>query len=218
MRLATICVGRPAFLRDGQELVRTAIRKGPVSGPVRVGRTNLEGDAQADLDNHGGEHMAVYAYPAEHYAAWRGELARDDLAHGRFGENLTVEDLDEARTFLGDRWRIGSAAFAVTQPRVPCFKLAICMGDPGFVKRFSRSLRTGCYLRVLQEGTIEAGDAVELEARGDPRVTIRDLFEALILKKGRDGAGVLAYALESEHLSPAWRVAIRERLDRRLGP
>lgn len=218
MRLATVSVGLPAFVRDGPELVRTAIVKQPVAGPVAVRRLGLQGDGQADPENHGGEFMAVYAYSADHYAAWRDELARDDFAHGRFGENLTVEGLDEARAFLGDRWRIGSAAFAVTQPRVPCFKLGIRMGDPGFVKRFGRSLRTGCYLRVLHEGTIEAGDAVELEARGDPRVTIRDLFEALILKKGHDGAGVLACALESEHLSPAWRGAIRERLDRRLGP
>lgn len=216
MRLATISVGRPAFVRDGPELVRTGIFKQPVAGPVRASRLGLDGDGQADLEEHGGEFMAAYAYSADHYSAWRTELQRDDLAHGHFGENLSVEGLAEANTFLGDRWQIGGALFAVAQPRVPCFKLGLRFGDPGIVKRFTRSLRCGCYLRVLREGSIMAGDMVELVERGDPRVPIDRLFEAMTLKKGRDGAGVLERALESADLSPAWRAAIRERLDRPL--
>lgn len=213
MRLATICVGRPAFVRDGPELVRTGIFKAAVAGPLRASRLGLEGDGQADLEEHGGEFMAAYAYSADHYATWRAELGRDDLAHGHFGENLVVEGLLEADTFLGDRWQVGSTLFAVTQPRVPCFKLGLRFGDPGIVKRFTRSLRCGCYLRVLREGTIAAGDAVERVTRGDERVPIDRLFEAMTLKKGHDGAAVLQRALESADLSPAWRAAIRERLD-----
>lgn len=218
MRLATICVARPTLVRDGTELVKTAIFKRPVAGPVRVGRTNLKGNGQADLENHGGEHMAVYAYSADHYPSWREELGRDDLEHGGFGENLTIEGLAESRAFLGDQWRIGSAAFAITQPRVPCFKLGIRMADPGIVKRFTRSLRSGCYLMVLQEGTIAAGDPVEVIARGKGEVRIDRLFEALMLKKAPDGAELLARALGETSLSPAWRSAIRERLGRTLGP
>lgn len=213
MRLATTCVGRPAFVRDGPELVRTGIFKQPVAGAVRASRLGLDGDGQADLEEHGGEFMAIYAYPADHYPAWRAELQRDDLAHGHFGENFTIEGFAEGATFLGDRWQVGSALFAVTQPRVPCFKLGIRLGDPGIVKRFTRSLRSGCYLRVLREGVVEAGDPVELVERGDARVPIDRLFEAMTLKKGRDGADILEHALESADLSPAWRAAIRERLD-----
>ena len=218
MRVVTVCVAEPAFVRDGAELVRTGIFKTPAHGPVRAGRLGLEGDGQADLDNHGGEFMAVYAYAANHYAAWRAELGRDDLAHGQFGENLSVEGLAEARVCLGERWRIGSVELAVTQPRVPCFKLGLRMGDPGFVRRFSQSRRTGCYLRVLQEGSLQAGDPVTRLAPGDPDVPIDRLFAALMLDKGREGASLLARALENEHLSPAWRAAIRERLGRPLAP
>lgn len=218
MRLATVCVGEPAFMRDGTELVRTGICKTPALGPVRAGRLGLEGDGQADPDNHGGEFMAVYAYSADHYANWRAELGRDDLAHGQFGENLAIEGLAEARVCLGERWRIGSVELAVTQPRVPCFKLGLRMGDPAFVLRFSQSQRTGCYLRVLQEGSLQAGDPVTRIAPGDPEVPIDRLFAALMLEKGRAGAGLLARALENEHLSPAWRAAIRERLGRQLAP
>lgn len=218
MRLATLSVGLPALVRDGEEWVRTGIRKAPVTGRVRATQLGLEGDGQADLENHGGEFKAVYAYSADHYPTWRAELGREELGHGHFGENLTLEGLQESSTFLGDVWRIGSAHFAVTQPRVPCFKLGLRFGDPGIVKRFSLSKRTGCYLRVLEEGVIEAGATVEVLERGDDRVPIDRLYAALMLDKGRAGREVLAAALENRHLAPAWRSSIRERLDRRLGP
>lgn len=218
MRLATLCVGLPALVRDGDEWVRTGIRKLPVTGAVRATRLGLEGDGQADLENHGGEFKAVYAYSADHYPTWRAELGRDDLVHGHFGENLTLEGLQESSTFLGDVWRIGGTQLAVTQPRVPCFKLGLRFGDPGMVKRFSQSRRTGCYLRVLQEGFIEAGAPVEPLERGDARVPIDRLYAALMLDKGGGGREILAAALENRHLAPTWRSSIRERLDRRLGP
>lgn len=212
MKLVSVNVSRPVDIRDGKDLVRTAIFKKPVAGPVAVGRFNLEGDGQADLENHGGEHMAVYAYSLDHYAYFRQALGRDELPHGQFGENLTIEGLDEAQSFLGDRLAIGSAEFAVTQPRVPCYKLGLRFGDPTVPKLFSRSLRTGFYLRVLREGTLQAGDAVEVLERGAGEVRIDQLYEALIRPKGRDMSAILARALESEHLSPAWRAAIHERL------
>jgi MOSC domain-containing protein YiiM len=213
MRLATICVAQPAIVRDGKEMVRTGIFKQPAAGPVRVGRFNLDGDGQADLENHGGEHKAVYAYSADHYPWWRETLGREDLAHGHFGENLTIEGLDESAAFLGDHWRIGTARFALTQPRVPCFKLGLRFGDAKMPKAFARSLRTGCYLKVVEEGMIEPGDEVTLMQRGRHAIRIDRLFEALILTKSGDPAGILAHALEVEELSPEWRAPIRERLD-----
>ena len=123
-----------------------------MAGRVLARRLSLEGDWQADLRSHGGLNKAVYAYPLEHYARWSEELGRDNLRPGQFGENLTVEGLTEDAARLGDVFRVGGALLQVTQPRYPCFKLGIKMGDPLFPRRFLASGRTGFYLRVLEEG------------------------------------------------------------------
>lgn len=212
MKVVSVNVSRPTDVRTGKDLVRTAIFKKPVSGPVSVGRFNLEGDGQADLENHGGEHKAVYAYSLDHYAYFREALGREEMPYGQFGENLTIEGLDETQSFLGDRLRIGGAEFAITQPRVPCFKLGIRFGDPTVPKLFSRSLRTGYYLKVLREGMVQAGDEVEVLERGRGEVRIDQLYEGLIRPKGKDFTGVLARALEVAELAPEWRAGIHERL------
>lgn len=214
MKLVSVNVSRPAEIRNGNDLVRTAIFKQPVTGPVAVGKYNLDGDGQADLENHGGEHMAVYAYSLEHYRYFRDALGRDEMPFGQFGENLTVSGLDETRSYVGDHLRIGSAEFAITQPRVPCFKLGLRFGDPRVPKLFSRSLRTGFYLKVLRGGFVQVGDDVEVTRRGRGEVRIDQLYEALIRPKGKDVTAVLARALEVAELSPEWRTAIRERLDK----
>lgn len=212
MKLVSVNVSRPAEIRNGEDLVRTAIFKLPVAGPVAVRKYNLDGDGQADLENHGGEHMAVYAYSYDHYPYFREALGRGEMPFGQFGENLTVSGLDETLSYLGDQLRIGSAEFAITQPRVPCFKLGLRFGDPKVPKLFSRSLRTGYYLKVLREGVVQSGDEMELVQRGRGEVRIDQLYEALIRPKGKDVAAVLARALEVPELSPAWRTAIHERL------
>ncbi|MBI3370795.1 MAG: MOSC domain-containing protein [Betaproteobacteria bacterium] len=212
MKLASVNVSRPTEIRDGKDLVRTAIFKQPVTGPVAVGKCNLDGDGQADLENHGGEHKAVYAYSFDHYPYFREALGRGEMPFGQFGENLTVAGLDEARSYVGDHLRIGSAEFAITQPRVPCFKLGLRFGDAKVPRLFSRSLRTGYYLKVLREGVLQAGDDVEVTQRGHGEVRIDQLYEALIRPKGKDVTAVLARALEVAELSPEWRVAIHERL------
>jgi len=162
MRVVSIQVGRPREIEWRGKTVRTSIFKEPVSGPVRVGKLNLAGDEQADLSVHGGVDKAVYAYPSEHYAHWRDELPGVELPWGSFGENLTTEGLSETAVRIGDRLSIGSAEFLVTQPRLPCFKLAIRFGRPDMVKRFQRSGRSGFYLAVAREGTISAGDPIQV--------------------------------------------------------
>ena len=194
-------------------MVSTAIFKKPVTGSVAVGRYNLEGDAQADLKNHGGEHMAVYAYSLDHYDYWRAILHRGEMPYGQFGENLTIDGLDESACCVGDRLRIGSSLFAITQPRVPCFKLGIRLGDDRMPKLFSESARTGFYLKVEREGALQAGDAVERVERGKGEVTIRSLFEAYLNPSERISAEVFARALEVPELAPRWR----EKLEQRLG-
>src|SRR6267154_1234897 len=180
MKLVSISVGLPREVQWHGKTVLTSIFKAPVAGPVKVGRLNLEGDRQSDLNAHGGADKAVYVYPAEHYAFWRAELPGVDLPWGTFGENLTTEGLMEDSVHIGDRFGIGSAELVVTQPRMPCFKLAIRFGRPDMVKRFLRSGLTGFYLAVLREGEVAAGDPIKLLARDEHGVTVDDVVNLYI--------------------------------------
>lgn len=155
-----INVSLPTIVNFNGNKIETGIFKKPVAGKVGVRRLNLEGDAQSDLTVHGGADKAVYAYPLEQYEYWKNELSNSNLEWGIFGENLTVEGFDENNVCIGDRMKIGSAIFAVTQPRMPCFKLGIRFGDPTIVKRFYKSGKWGFYLSVLEEGEIETGDEI----------------------------------------------------------
>jgi MOSC domain-containing protein YiiM len=160
MKLLSINVGRPREIRWKGRVATSGIFKEPVVGRVKVHKLNLAGDRQADLSVHGGLNKAVYAYPAEHYEAWKKELPEMELPWGMFGENFTLTGLREAEVRLGDRLRIGSAEFVVTQPRMPCYKLGMKFKRNDIIRKFLRSGRTGFYLAVLKEGEVEAGDAI----------------------------------------------------------
>jgi MOSC domain-containing protein YiiM len=175
MRITSVNVGMPAELATRDGVVMSGIVKRPVDGPVRVGRTNLDGDGQADLSVHGGVDMAVYAYPGEHYPSWARELGRDDLTPGFFGENLTLEGLSEDDVRIGDRLRMGTALLEVSQPRLPCFKLAARSGAPAIAKAMMAGGRTGWYLRVVEEGVVAAGDAVTREGENERSMTVREI-------------------------------------------
>ncbi|MEA2488394.1 MAG: hypothetical protein QOH21_186 [Acidobacteriota bacterium] len=159
MNVISVNVGLPRNVQWRGRTVQTSIFKDPVAGPVRVRRLNLDGDRQSDLTVHGGAYKAVYVYPSEHYALWRDELAGMDLPWGFFGENLTTTGLDES-VRIGDRFRIGSAEFEVTQPRMPCYKLGIRVGRQDFLRPFLHSGRTGFYFAVTAEGELTSGDAI----------------------------------------------------------
>ena len=135
-----------------------------------------EGDGQADPRYHGGPEKAVYLYPFEHYAYWAGVLSRQDLTPGAFGENLTTEGLLEAETRIGDVFEIGSARLVVTNPRTPCAKLGAKFGSLGFVRVFASAGRPGMYLGVVQEGMVEAGDAIVRLATDARRPTVAAVF------------------------------------------
>ncbi|MBI1940478.1 MAG: MOSC domain-containing protein [Acidobacteria bacterium] len=175
MKLISVNVAQPKVIIVGGRRVRTGIFKTPVAGPVKVGRMNLDGDAQADLSVHGGPHKAVYAYSWKNVEFWRRELGRDDLGPGSLGENLTLDDLPDTEISIGDELEIGTARFLVTQPRLPCYKLGIALGLPDFPKMFHRSGRNGFYLRVLREGVIAVGDEVRrTENANIPRMTVAE--------------------------------------------
>ena len=209
MRVVAVSVGLPREVTWRGRVVETSIFKDPVSGPVRVGRLNLEGDKQSDLTVHGGAEKAVYVYPSEHYAFWRDELPGVELPWGSFGENLTTEGLDEESVRIGDRLLIGTASFVVTQPRMPCYKLALRFDRLDIVKRFLQSGRTGFYLSVSQEGVLAAGDSVTQQP-GDTSVSVSDIVS--LYAADASNQELLRRASELADLPEAWRDYFRERL------
>jgi MOSC domain-containing protein YiiM len=181
-RLISVNVGLPKAVDTGRRIVETAIWKAPVEGRVKVRHDNLEGDRQADLTVHGGPDKAVYAYAIEETRLWEEELGRE-LGAGAFGENLTTEGVDVSGAVLGERWRIGTTLLEVVQPRLPCFKLGLKMGDPTFLKRFALTSRPGAYLKILEEGDLGAGDPIEVDLAGRPShgVSVRLVSDAMLV-------------------------------------
>ena len=174
MKVLSVQVGRPRDVEWRGEVVNTGIFKEPVHGPVIVRWLDLDGDEQADLTVHGGANKAVYLYPSEHYPLWRKELPELEFPFGAFGENLTVDGLLEDDVRLGDQLRIGTAEFVVTQPRMPCYKLAVRFNRTDMLKRLLRSGRTGFYLRVQKEGILTAGDEITWIRTGGEAMTITE--------------------------------------------
>ncbi|HXZ11058.1 MAG TPA: MOSC domain-containing protein [Candidatus Sulfotelmatobacter sp.] len=215
MKVLSVNVSLPRTVRWKGRDVTTGIFKEPVSGPVLLRRLDLDGDQQADLSVHGGPDKAAYAYPSEHYPFWKKELPGMELLPGMFGENFTTEGLNEENTHIGDRFRIGEAVVTVTQPRTPCYKLGIKFGDDGMVKRFLVSMRSGFYLRVLEEGRVEAGDAIERVHLDENEVAVADLNRVYV--SGSADASLLRRAASVEALSHGWKKYLLEELARLEG-
>ena len=176
MRVLSVNVGLPKTVRLMGRSVRTGFFKEPVRGAIPVSRLGLEGDGQADPRYHGGPEKAVYVYPSEHYAYWSAALSRANLAPGTFGENLTTEGLLETEIRIGDVFEMGSATLRVTQPRTPCAKLGLRMGSMRFVRVFAAAGRPGFYLSVVEEGFVEAGDAIARISTDPRRPTVAEVF------------------------------------------
>jgi MOSC domain-containing protein YiiM len=215
-KLLSIQVGQPTtYGRDdaADPMDRTwtsAFFKSPIAGPVFVGRTNVAGDRQADTQHHGGVDKAVLAYAASHYAQWRAELDHANLPFGGFGENLTIEGLTEGNVCIGDVWSLGESRLQVSQPRQPCWKLARRWRRKELTARVVENGRCGWYLRVLQEGLIEAGQSLTLLERPNPDWTVARAHEVM---HHRPSDPVATAELASIHeLSDAWRTALQQRL------
>ena len=174
--LISINIARPGTITLRGKDVDTGIFKEPIAGPVAVGRLGLAGDRRADLRVHGGPRKAVYLYPAEHYGFWRREFPERELPPGTFGENLTTSGVLESEVREGDQLRIGSVVLEVTDPRFPCFKLAAKFGLPDMIRRFAAARRPGLYLAVVETGTIEAGQPLQLTRGHAAGPTIADVF------------------------------------------
>ncbi len=210
MKLLSVNVSEPKAIVYNGQVIQTSIFKEPVSGRVMMREMNIDGDAQADLQNHGGIHKAAYAYPIENYEFWKKELKRDDFTYGQFGENLTVEGMTEDNAHVGDVFRIGGAVVQATQPRNPCYKLGIKMGSAEFVRTFLQSCRLGIYMRVLEEGEIGAGDAIERIHEDPERMTVREI--ARLRNIDTENLESTKKALRIKALEPQMRQEFQDRL------
>ena len=212
MRLVSVNVGLPREVTHKGKTVTTGIFKEPARGRVILRTLNLDGDKQADLSVHGGPSKAVYAYPIEHYEYWRAELPGLNLPLGMFGENFTIEGLQEDEVNIGDRFRIGSAEVMVTEPRLPCYKLAAKFGRHDIIKRFLHSGRTGFYFAVLQEGGVGTGDDVELIRRDEHGITVADITRLYV--RDKDDLQSLQRAVQVEALPESWRGYFAKRIEK----
>ena len=204
-------VGLPRDAVWRGEVVRTGIFKSPVSGRIAMHGDNLVGDAQADLTVHGGADKAVYGYPSEHYGFWCEWLGQDALPWGAFGENLTTEGLLEADVCIGDRFAIGSALLEVSQPRIPCHKLALRHERADLPKRFLASGRSGFYFRIARAGEVSAGDAIERVVADPQRLSVADVQS---FARGAGAPELMRRAVEHPALAEVWRKEVRRRLER----
>ncbi len=217
MKLVSVNTGMPREVRWHGRIVTTAIFKEPVAGRVGLRKLNLDGDRQADLTVHGGEHKAVYCYSLAHYDYWKRELPGRELPMGMFGENFMIDDggegLLEESVHLGDRFSVGTAEVAVTQPRLPCYKLGVRFESDDMVKRFLASGRTGFYVVVIREGEVGAGDEIEAIAREPNAVAVSEITRLYVVKRfGEAEIRAVRRALRVEELPESWKEYFRERL------
>jgi ferredoxin-NADP reductase/MOSC domain-containing protein YiiM/ferredoxin len=209
--LVSVNVGMPKDVAWQGRTVFTGVFKDPVTGPRRVRRLNVDGDGQGDRAGHGGEQRAVFVYQLDSYRYWEQQLGRSDFVYGQFGENFTVEGLADSEVCIGDRFRIGTATFEVTQPRVTCYRVGIRMNDPRMPALLVSHHRPGFYFRVLQEGDVEAGDEIVKLTSGPEAMAVAEV-DALLYLPGHTRQDLLR-ALRIPALSPGWQSSFQALLD-----
>ena len=197
--MVSLNVGRPRTVDWHGRAVSSAIWKEPVEGPRRLAGVNVTGDDQADRRVHGGPTKAVYAYAVEDYRWWEARLG-EPLEPGTFGENLTIEGMAPEAAIVGERWQVGTAVLRVTEPRIPCYKLGLRMGDAAFVDRFAEAARPGTYLAIEGEGDVAAGDPIAVVQRPGHGLTVGTVARAY-----HGHPELLAALLAVDDLSEAWR-------------
>jgi MOSC domain-containing protein YiiM len=211
MKIISVNVSLPRTVFWKKRDVTTAIFKEPVQGPVMARTLDLDGDRQADLTVHGGPEKAIYAYPSGHYSFWRSELPGMDLPWGMFGENLTIEGLREEETHIGDRFRMGAAVLMATQPRIPCYKLAVKFGRDDILKRFLQSEKSGVYFSVLEEGFIQIGDTIEKIHQDESEISVTDILRLYASRPG--DVSLLRRVVQLKELPQGWREYFGQRLE-----
>jgi ferredoxin-NADP reductase/MOSC domain-containing protein YiiM len=213
-RLLSVNVGLPRDVTWNGKTVRTSVWKSSVDGRRMVRKLDIDGDAQADLAGHGGEHRAVFVYQMDSYHYWERLLGRNDFTFGQFGENFTIEGLPDNEVCIGDRYRIGGAEFEVTQPRVTCYRVGIRMNEPRMAALLVEHHRPGFYFRVLQEGEVGAGDDIVKISDGPERISVADV-DALLYLPGHSHEQ-LQRALRIPALSKGWQSSFQAMLEQDL--
>jgi MOSC domain-containing protein YiiM len=210
----SVNVSLPKQVQHKNKTVSTGIFKEPVEGRVAVNQFNLAGDQQVDLVNHGGEHKAVYGFASDHYAFWQEKLGEPPFHFGQFGENLTIDGLDESALCIGDQLQVGESVLEITQPRVPCFKLGLAFDREDMPRLFVEHAATGIYFRVIKTGSVASGDKVILHQAHPARLSVQRLFKAYFDKTldESEKQAVMREALEIEALS----IEGREKLESRV--
>ncbi|MBI3217174.1 MAG: MOSC domain-containing protein [Mycobacterium sp.] len=213
--LVSVNVGLPRDVGWQNRTVYTGAWKEPVTGPRTVRRLNIDGDGQGDLGGHGGENRAVLVYQLDSYRHWANEFGRTDLKPGLFGENFTVEGLPDDEVCIGDRYRIGTAVFEVTQPRVTCYRAGMRIGEPRMAALLVAHHRPGFYLRVITEGEVQAGQEIVKIASGPEQVSVAEI-DALLYLPGHP-TDALERALRIPALSPGWQTSLRSLAEQAAG-
>ena len=214
-RLLSVNVGLPREVTWNGKTVFTAVWKSPVMGRRMVRKLNIDGDGQGDLAGHGGEHRAVFVYQMDSYHYWERFLSRNDFSFGQFGENFTVEGLQDDEVCIGDQFRIGDAIFEVTQPRVTCYRVGIRMNEPRMPALLVAHRRPGFYFRVLQEGEVGEGDDIVKIADGTERITVAEV-DGLLYLPGHSREE-LQRALRIPALSKGWQSSFEAMLQQDSG-
>lgn len=214
-KLVSVNVGMPKNVPWQGKSVFTGVFKDPVTGPRRVGKLNVDGDGQGDLAGHGGEMRALFVYQLDSYRYWERELGRSDFVHGQFGENFTIEGPSDQEVCIGDRYRIGTAVFEVTQPRVTCYRVGIRMDDPRIPALLVSHRRPGFYFRVLEEGDVQAGDEIIKLASGPEGMTVAEV-DGLLYRPGHPRQQLLR-ALRIPALSSGWQASFQALLAEESG-
>lgn len=214
MIVRSVNVSLPKQVQHKNKPVSTGIFKRPVSGRVAVNQFNLAGDQQVDLVNHGGEHKAVYGFASDHYAFWQKALGHPEFHYGKFGENLTIDGLDESRLCIGDQLQVGNCVLEITQPRVPCFKLGLAFDREEMPRLFVENAATGIYFRVIETGSVATGDQVMVKQAHPAKLTVQRLFKAYFDKTvaEQEKQAVMQQALDIPALSIEWREKLEARL------
>src|SRR5579862_672246 len=212
-RLLSLNVGLPRDIAWQGRTVHTGIWKEPVQGRRMARRLNIDGDCQGDLAGHGGEHRAVFVYQIESYRYWQSQLGRHDFIPGQFGENFTIEGLPDDEVCIGDRYRVGSALFEVTQPRVTCYRVGIRMAEPAMAALLVSHHRPGFYFRVLEEGEVGAGDEITKVSDGSERITVADIDALLYLPN--PSREKLERSLRVPALSQGWKTSLKAIAERK---
>jgi len=212
MKIISLNVSMARVVQYKGEDVSTGIYKTAVSGTRMVRKLNIDGDQQADLKLHGGIHKAVYAFPSEHYSFYEKALNQGPFAPGQFGENLTTEGMLESEVRIGNRYRVGEVLFEVSQPRAPCYKFGIKMEAAEALMICIKSMKTGFYFRVLNEGEIEAGNSIKLEFENTRAPTVEAVHKLYYLEKKNVSA--MRHAVNCETLTEVFRSEFENRIRR----